>query len=196
MTRPSSGPRRIGLCKMAALSLAAAFAISGTCVADENAPPTMQELLNVLQIRTYRLRAPSEGLWDIEVLKPAQLRPQSAAPRGLTTATFLFAMREDEGGAYEFTLPESNGGFSQGKFELCKQVDCSGAYAVNWLKQPRYSEDGSQCVVAEYYFFDEKQPSAYVVLVKANPPTFPVGDSVTPLVGAPAEKAAPVSKHR
>jgi hypothetical protein len=82
-------------------------------------------------------------------------------------------MQSSPDGVLKFTLTENRQGTSQGDFELCKQVNCAGQYGVKWLKTPRYAADGSQCVLAEYYRLNEKQPSAYVALVLINPLSFP-----------------------
>ena len=102
------------------------------------------------------------------MLRKDELKPQSINPVGLTKSKWLLSMQDIDDGRYKFTLPELNGGFSQGVFEVCKEVSCEGIYSVKWLKQPLYSSDGTQCILGEFSNLDDVKPSAYITLVRAR----------------------------
>jgi hypothetical protein len=132
--------------------------------------PNTKELLNLLRVTTFRIRVSLDpaDVWDIKILKPEQLKKSSTHPKGLTKPSYLFSMREKSSGIYEFTLPELNGAFSQGDFELCKETSCEGQYGIKWLKEPLYSAEGDQCVFGEFSNLSDSTPSAYFVLVRAR----------------------------
>jgi len=144
----------------------------GTGLAAQQAapPPSMPELLRILRITTFRVRTQRESdfVWNIIVLPREEARPRGANPKGLTRRTALLSLREKEDGVYEFTLPESKGAYSQGDFELCKEISCAGQYDIRWLKQPAYSSDGTQCILGEFSNLGDAQPSAYVALVRVR----------------------------
>jgi hypothetical protein len=102
------------------------------------------------------------------VLKPDQLKRTGIQPKGLSAPTALLSLQERANGVYQFTLPERRGAFSQGEFELCKVVSCEGQWSVKWLKTPRYSVDGSQCILAEFTNLSDQKPSALIALVKTR----------------------------
>jgi len=136
----------------------------------ENQPPTVNELLRILRIKTFRVRRPasSDEVWDLKVLPRGEVKPHSTKSKGLTTGTGLLSMRDTGNDRYEFTLPERGGAYSQGNFELCKEISCSGQYSVNWLKRPLYSADGTQCLLAEFSNSEDEKPSAYIALVRVR----------------------------
>jgi hypothetical protein len=138
--------------------------------AQSNSQPTMTELLRILRITTRRIRVPNhpDYVWDIQVLNSTLVKPQGTNPQGLTTATWLLSMRDKGHDVYEFTLPERNGAFSQGDFELCKEVACAGQYSLKWLKQPLYSADGTQCLLAEFSNLGDEGSTAYIALIRVH----------------------------
>jgi hypothetical protein len=154
------------------LLLAVAFGVCCTCLTAQktSAPPTMSELLRILRITSFRVRTPNEAgfVWDLEVLKRDEVKPRGASPKGLTNRAGLLSMRETRDGVYEFTLPDRNGAYSQGDFDLCKEVSCSGQYSIAWLKHPVYSADGTQCLLGEFSNLGDEQPSAYIALVRVS----------------------------
>jgi hypothetical protein len=155
------------------VGLVATLMMPSAGLSQTNRPPTMTELLSVLQIHTLRIRLPTQGQWEIRALKPSEILPRSHKPKGLSTKTHLLAMQMgDRDGVFKFTLPQHQG-FSQGNFELCKEVSCDGQLSFKWLKTPRCSVDGSQCILIEYYQFGQKRPSAYIALVRVGELSFP-----------------------
>jgi hypothetical protein len=158
-------------CQSSFVVIAMLFVLSSVPLsAQHGTPPNPHELLNILRITTFRIRVPIDpaNVWDIKILKPDELKSKGSQPLGLTRPTYLFSMREKESGVYEFTLPERSGAFSQGDFELCKETSCEGQYGVKWLKQPAYSADGNQCVLAEFSNLSDAKPSAFIALVRAR----------------------------
>jgi hypothetical protein len=126
---------------------------------------TNAELLKILKIKTFRVRTlPDPWVWNIEVVNKKDVRAVGQPKNGLWAGIGLLALRDIGNDVYEFTLPEHSGAFSQGKFELCKQVECAGQYSLKWLKSPRYSLDGTQCLLAEFEKLGEDSPSAYIAL--------------------------------
>src|ERR1700680_1012714 len=130
-----------------ALVLSSAL-VSPSVAQQSNQPPNMTELLRILRITTIRVRTPAQkdNVWDIRVVKRQELKPPGSQPKGLTLSTSLLAMRDKGNDVFEFTLPETGGAYSQGEFELCKEVNCAAQYSLRWLKHPIYSADGTQCV--------------------------------------------------
>lgn len=102
------------------------------------------------------------------MLRKDDLKPQSINPQGLTKSKWLLSMLDTGAGKYEFTLPELDRAFSQGIFEICKEISCEGIYSVKWFKQPLYSADGTQCILGEFSNLDDVKPSAYIALVRAR----------------------------
>ncbi len=135
----------------------------------QRASVSTAEMLKILRIQTFRVRTPA-GLyvWNIVVLKKQDVRPPGQPKSGFSVGTGLLALRDTGEDVYEFTLPEHDGAFSQGKFELCKHIECSGQYSLKWLKTPRYSNDGNQCLLAEFGNLGEDAPSAYIALVRTR----------------------------
>ena len=156
-------------CKFAA-SVALWVLLAARSLAQSGPPPTSGELLRILRITSFRVRVPSDpkDVWDIQVLRPNQLKVTGTRPKGLTAPTELLAFRDKGESLYEFTLPEKGGAFSQGDFDLCKQISCEGQYSLKWLRKPRYSIDGNQCVLAEFANLSDVKPSAFIVLVRAR----------------------------
>jgi len=154
------------------LMLIAVAGVGYRCVsAQQTSPPvTVPELLRILRITTFRVHTPSHAgaVWDIKILKPDELKPRGGTPKGLTTRTDLLSLRDLGNDVYEFTLPQRDGAYSQGNFELCKEHSCSGQYEILWLKQPEYSTDGSQCLLGKLSNFEDEHPSAYIALVRVN----------------------------
>src|SRR5215472_7812340 len=136
----------------------------------ETQPPTVSELLRILRIKTFRVRTPmsSDEVWDLKVLPRSDVKLHGTKPKGLTPSTGLLSMRDMGNDVYEFTLPERGGAYSQGNFELCKEISCSGQYSVNWLKRPLYSADGTQCLLGEFTNLEHEKPSAYIALVRVR----------------------------
>jgi hypothetical protein len=62
----------------------------------ENQPPTVNELLRILRIKTFRVRTPasSDEVWDLKVLPRGEVKPDSTKSRGLTTSTGLLSLRD------------------------------------------------------------------------------------------------------
>jgi hypothetical protein len=131
---------------------------------------TTAELLRILRISTFRIRVSQHkgDVWDIKMLRKDDLKPQSINPQGLTKSKWLLSMLDTGAGKYEFTLPELDRAFSQGIFEICKEISCEGIYSVKWFKQPLYSADGTQCILGEFSNLDDVKPSAYIALVRAR----------------------------
>jgi len=77
-------------------------------------------------------------------------------------------MQETRSGVYQFNLPERRGAYSQGEFELCKEIPCEGQWSIKWLERPSYSADGSQCVLAEFTNLSDEKPSAVIALVNVR----------------------------
>jgi hypothetical protein len=102
------------------------------------------------------------------MLRKDDLKPQVIKPRGLTESKWLLSMQDTGGDKYEFTLPELGGSFSQGVFDICKEVSCAGQYSIRWLKEPSYSADGTQCILGEFSNLGDLKPSAYIALVRAR----------------------------
>ena len=102
------------------------------------------------------------------MLPREQAKVRGKQPKGLTNITGLLSMRDTGHDVYEFTLPERGGAYSQGDFEFCKEVSCSGQYSIRWLKQPVYSADGMQCLLGEFSNIDDEKPSAYVALIRVR----------------------------
>jgi len=153
-----------------AASVALWALIAVRSLAQSGPPPTSRELLRILRITTFRVRVPSDpkDVWDIQVLRSDQLKAPGLHPLGLTAPAELLAFRDKGEGLYEFTLPEKGGHFSQGDFDLCKQISCEAQYSLKWLRKPRYSIDGNQCVLAEFANLSDLKPSAFIVLVRAR----------------------------
>jgi len=130
----------------------------------------MPELERILRITTFRVRVPDhpDFVWDIKGLKREEAKPRGANPIGLTKRTGLLSMREKGDGVYEFTLPERDGAYSQGDFDLCKQLSCSEQYSVKWFKYPIYSSDGTQCLLGEFSNIGDEHPTAYIALVRTT----------------------------
>jgi hypothetical protein len=140
-------------------------------VAQQNVqPPTVSELLRILRITTFRVRTPAhpDEVWDIKMLPRDEAKPRGAHPKGLTEITGLLSMRDTGHDVYEFTLPERGGAYSQGDFELCKEISCSGQYSIHWLKRPVYSADGTQCLLGEFSNLGDETPSAYLALIRVR----------------------------
>jgi hypothetical protein len=158
--------------KTRAIPLLSAIAVCCSLLvfSQENQPPTVNELLRILRIKTFRVRTPvsSGEVWDIKVLPRGEVKPRSTKSEGLTTGTGLLSMRDTGNDVYEFTLPERGGAYSQGNFELCKEISCSGQYSVHWLKRPSYSADGTQCLLGEFSNLEDEKPSAYIALVRVR----------------------------
>jgi hypothetical protein len=144
--------------------------LSGASGQQTQAPPTAAELLNILRITTFRVYAPEavNYVWDIKMLRKTQLLPSGPKPLGLTKYTGLLSFRDVGDRVYEFTLPERQGRYSQGKFDICKGIECGGQTSIHWLKQPRYSANGSQCVLAEFTSDIGDKPDAYLTLVSTK----------------------------
>ena len=127
------------------------------------------ELLKILRIKTFRVRTLNDPwVWDIKVLKQSEVKPLGKPDRPGSPGLGLIALRDIGNDVYEFTLPERGGAFSQGKFELCKEIECAGQYSTRWLKLPKYSFDGTQCLLAEFENLGEDGPSAYIALVRVR----------------------------
>jgi len=107
-------------------------------------------------------------VWDINLLPRGDVKTHGTQPKGLTKSTGLLSMREVGHDMYQFTLPERGGAYSQGDFELCKEISCFGQYSVHWLKRPIYSADGTQCLLGEFSNSEDEKPSAYVALVRVR----------------------------
>ena len=155
----------------AILVLSAIVVSCPALVAQQEAqPPTVSELLRILKIKTFRVRTPAspDEVWDIKLLPRGDVKAHSTQPEGLTKSTGLLSMRDVGHDVYEFTLPERGGAYSQGDFELCKEISCSGQYSVHWLKRPMYSADGTQCLLGEFSNLEDEKPSAYVALVRVR----------------------------
>lgn len=135
----------------------------------QRASVSTAELLKILKIQTFRVRTLGDPyVWNIVVLKKQDVRPPGQPKTGFTVGTGLLALRDIGEGVYEFTLPEHDGAFSQGKFEMCKHIECAGQYSLKWLKTPRYSDDGDQCLLAEFENLGEDATSAYIALVRTR----------------------------
>ena len=135
----------------------------------QRASVSTAEMLKILKIQTFRVRTPADPyVWNIVVLKKQDVRPPGQPKSGFTVGTGLLAFRDTGEDVYEFTLPEHDGAFTQGKFDLCKHTDCAGQYSLKWLKTPRYSNDGDQCLLAEFENLGEDAPSAYIALVRTR----------------------------
>jgi hypothetical protein len=153
----------------ASLALSAVLVFCPFLIAQQQAQPTtVSELLRILRIKTFRVRTPlsSDEVWSIKLLPRGEVKLRGNQPKGLTKGMGLLSMRDMGHGVYEFTLPERGGAYSQGDFELCKEVSCSGQYSVDWMKRPIYSADGRQCLLAEFSNLDGEKPSAYIALVR------------------------------
>ena len=148
--------------------LAIVVSCSALVAQQEAQPPTVSDLLRILRIKTFRVRTPAspDEVWDIKLLPRGDVKSDSTQPKGLTKSTGLLSMRDVGHDVYEFTLPERGGAYSQGDFELCKEISCSGQYSVHWLKKPTYSADGTQCLPGEFSNFVDEKPSAYIALVR------------------------------
>lgn len=134
----------------------------------ETQPPTVSELLHILRINTFRVRTPasSNEVWDLKILPRNEVKVHGAKPKGLTPSLGLLSMRDLGNHVYEFTLPERGGAYSQGNFEMCEEISCSGQYSIRWLKRPLYSADGTQCLLGELSNLEDETPSAYIALVR------------------------------
>jgi hypothetical protein len=132
--------------------------------------PTTAELLRILRITTMRVRMPrdSRDVWSLTVLKRDQVKPKGTNPATLTERTGLLSLREKGNDSYEFTLPEKNGAYSQGDFDLCRETACAGQYSLKWLKHPVYSIDGTQCLLAEFSNLGDEEVTGYLALVVAR----------------------------
>ena len=155
------------------LAVSAVFvcAFHPSLVAQQNVqPPTVSELLRILQITIFRVRTPAhpDEVWDIKMLPRDESKPRGTHPKGLTEITGLLSMRDTGHDVYEFTLPERGGAYSQGDFKLCEEVNCSGQYSIRWLKRPVYSTDGTQCLLGEFSNSDDEKPTAYVALIRVR----------------------------
>jgi hypothetical protein len=128
---------------------------------------TAAELARILGVVVLRVHFPvtHNGQWTITVLKSKEVKTYKTRSVGLTTKVGLLAFRETEKeGAYQFTLPEANGGFSQGKLDICKEIECGGQHEIEWFKAPRYSADGTQCLLAKISVLESGE-IAYLALV-------------------------------
>ena len=120
----------------------------------QQTPPTTAETAKILGIKTWRVRKPARGsyVWSIEMIRPEQLRPQGDPGSSLSRDGYLFALREAGGegnsNLYRFTLPQQGNSYSSGDIDLCKDLDC-GANEISFFSHPRYSKDGSQCILAK-----------------------------------------------
>lgn len=152
------------------LSTIVASMICPGLVAQQNAPPTVGELLRILRVTTFRVRTPAhpDEVWDIKVLPRDQVKVSGAEPKGLTKLNGLLSLRDMGHDVYEFTLPERNGAYSQGEFELCREISCSGQYSIHWLKRPIYSADGTQCLLGKFSNLGDAEPTAYIALVRVG----------------------------
>jgi hypothetical protein len=138
--------------------------------AQQETPPTVSELLRILRIKTFRVRTPasSDEVWDLKMLPRSEVKVHGTKPKGLTPSMGLLSMRDVGNDVYEFTLPERGGAYSQGNFEVCKEISCSGQYCIHWLKRPLYSGDGTQCLLGEFSNLEDEKPSAYIALVRVR----------------------------
>ena len=128
---------------------------AGSCpflAAQQETPPTVGELLRILRIKTFRVRTPASAdeVWDLKMLPRSEVTVHGTKPKGLTPSMGLLSMRDVGNDVYEFTTPERRGAYSQGNFEVCKEISCSGQYSIHWLKRPSYSGDGTQCLLGEF----------------------------------------------
>jgi hypothetical protein len=154
----------------AILVLLAILVSCPSLVAQQEAQPTVSELLRILKIKTFRVRTPvsPDEVWDLKLLPRGDVKADGTQPKDLTKSTGLLSMRDAGHDVYEFTLPERGGAYSQGDFELCKEISCSGQYSVHWLKRPIYSADGTQCLLGEFSNLEDEKPSAYIALVRVR----------------------------
>jgi hypothetical protein len=128
---------------------------------------TTSELARILGVKVFRVHFPlsHNGQWTISVLKPKEVKISNTRSVGLTTTLGLFAFRETEKeSVYQYTLPEAKGVFSQGKLDICKEIECGGQHDIEWFKTPRYSADGTQCLLAKISVFESGE-IAYLALV-------------------------------
>ncbi len=148
--------------------------MAGPIGAQVQQPPNTAEISKILGIKTWRVRKPwrAHDIWSIEMIGLDKVKPEGDPGSSLTRRGYLLALRESEdsgsNNTYRFTLPQQALSYSSGVIDLCKDLDC-GATEISFFPHPRYSKDGSQCLLAKLKTLDGTVRYLALVLASYTP---------------------------
>lgn len=151
----------------------AAFLLCTPMVAQVQTPPSAAEIADVLGIHTWRVRKPLQvhRIWDIKMIDSSEVKPPGEPGSSLSRQGYLLALRDlgrSSGGTkVAFTLPQEGTSYSSGEFDLAGDLKSSGQVNIEYFPRPRYSRDGSQCLIGKVTSAEDGT-FRYIALVLAS----------------------------